>query len=57
MKKQYIIPQMECFDVQMEAIVALSTNSSTSITSENKADFEMQGRDNSSNFNLWDQEW
>ena len=58
MKKEYIKPSVEAFDMQMESIIALSTQD-TEIGSENKGDFENLGRedDTPSRPNLWEQGW
>lgn len=59
MKKAYIKPSVEAFDIQMESIIALSTQD-TEIGSDNKDDFENLGREDKhtpSNPNLWDQVW
>lgn len=57
MKKAYIKPSVEAFDIQMESIVALSTQD-TEIGSGNKDDFENLGReDNPSRPNIWEQGW
>ena len=58
MKKAYIKPSVEAFDIQMESIIALSTQD-TEIGSDNKDDFENLGREdnNPSRPNIWDQGW
>ena len=58
MKKAYITPSVEAIDIQVESVIALSTQTSE-ITNENKRDFEQLGReDNSfSRPNIWEQGW
>ncbi|MBO5675502.1 MAG: hypothetical protein J6S07_04150 [Bacteroidaceae bacterium] len=57
MKKMYITPEVEAIEVQIEAIIALSTQD-TEIGSDNKDDFENLGReDNPSRPNIWEQGW
>ena len=57
MKKAYIKPSVEAFDIQMESIIALSTQDD-GITGDNKDDFEPLGReDNPSRPNIWEQGW
>lgn len=58
MKKTYIKPSVEAFDIQMDSIIALSTQD-TEIGSGNKNDFENLGREDNtpSSPNLWDQVW
>lgn len=60
MKKTYIKPAVSCIKINAESIIALSTvkGDENTITSENKNDFEMYGReDNSSTSNIWDNVW
>ena len=58
MKKTYITPEVEAIEVQIEAIIALSTQGDQ-ITDGNKDDFEPLGREdnNPSSPNLWEQGW
>lgn len=57
MKKVYTKPSVESIKIQMESIIALSTQEGE-ITGENKDDFEPLSReDNPSRPNLWEQGW
>ena len=58
MKKTYITPSVEAIDIEIESIIALSTQS-TEITNENKGDFEPLGREDNSSSNpgIWEQGW
>ena len=58
MKKTYIAPTVETYEVQSAALMAqslgISSDPSKTVDTSNG---EQLGRDNSSNSNLWDQEW
>ena len=58
MKKTYITPSVEAIDIEIESIIALSTQS-TGITNDNKDDFEPLGREDNSSSNpgVWEQGW
>ena len=58
MKKTYITPSVEAIDIEIESIIALSTQS-TGITNGNKDDFEPLGREDNSSSNpgIWEQGW
>lgn len=58
MKKIYTKPSVESIKIQMESIIALSTQEGE-ITGDNKNDFEPLGREdnNPSSPNLWEQGW
>lgn len=58
MKKAYITPSVEAIDIQIESIIALSTQD-TEITNENKSSFEQLGREDNSSSNpgIWEQGW
>ena len=57
MKKTYITPSVEAFDIQIETIIALSVQD-TEIGSDNKDDFEQLGREDKPNTpNIWEQGW
>lgn len=57
MKKVYTKPSVESIKIQMESIIALSTQEGE-ITGDNKDDFEPLSReDNPSRPNLWEQGW
>lgn len=54
----YTKPSVESIKIQMESIIALSTQEGE-ITGDNKDDFEPLGREdnNPSSPNLWEQGW
>ena len=58
MKKMYIKPSVEMINIQMESIIALSTQA-TEITNDTKGDFENLGREDNgpSAPGVWDSEW
>ena len=58
MKKTYITPEVEAIEVQIEAIIALSTQGDQ-ITDGNKDDFEPLGREDNtpSRPGIWEQGW
>ena len=58
MKKTYITPEVEAIEVQIEAIIALSTQGDQ-ITDGNKDDFEPLGREDHTPFRpgIWEQGW
>ena len=60
MKKTYIKPSVECFNVNAQSIIAaspLALDESTEITNENKSSFEILGREDNAGSNVWDSEW
>ena len=58
MKKTYIKPIVESFEVNVESIIALSMDERVEITSENQGDFdEVLGREDNAGSNVWDSEW
>lgn len=62
MKKTYIKPSVECFNVNAQSIIAASPNplsldDGTTITNGNKGDFEILGREDNAVSNVWDSEW
>ena len=62
MKKTYIKPSVECYNVNAHSIIAASPNSlaldeGTEITNENKSSFDILGREDNAGSNVWDSEW
>ena len=62
MKKTYIKPSVECFNVNAQSIIAASPNplsldDGTTITNDNKGGFEILGREDNTVSNVWDSEW
>lgn len=64
MKKTYIKPSVECFNVNAQSIIATSPGSNplaldddTVINNDNKDDFSILGREDNSVSNTWDSEW
>lgn len=57
MKKTYIRPSVECFKLNAHTIIALSMDERVVITSENKDDFDVLGREDNAGSNIWDSEW
>ena len=59
MKKEYIKPAVECYNIGCETIVALSTQEGVEITDGNKDGFEQYSREDNtpSAPNLWEQGW
>lgn len=63
MKKTYIKPSVECFNVNAHSIIAASPNNplslddETTITDGNKVDFEILSREDNTVSNVWDSEW
>ncbi len=62
MKKTYIKPSVECFNVNAQSIIAaspdpLSLDNETTITSDNKEGFEILSREDNAVSNVWDSEW
>ena len=57
MKKTYIRPTVECFKLNAHTIIALSMDERVVITSENKDDFDVLGREDNAGSNIWDSEW
>ena len=64
MKKTYIKPSVECFNVNAHSIIATSSGSNplalddvTVINNDNKDDFSILGREDNAGSNVWDSEW
>lgn len=59
MKKTYIKPIVESFEVNVESIIALSLTSSDTeqIQSGSEGNYEVLGREDNSVSNIWDSEW
>ena len=64
MKKTYIRPSVECFNVNAQSIIATSPGSNplaldegTEITNTNQSTFEILGREDNAGSNVWDSEW
>ena len=59
MKKVYIKPISECYEVNVESIIALSLTSSDTeqIQSGSERNYEVLGREDNSVSNVWDSEW
>ena len=61
MKKTYIKPSVECFNVNAQSIIAASPLSlhddTIVIDDENKGDFQILGREDNAGSNVWDSEW
>ncbi len=64
MKKTYIKPSVECFNVNAQSIIATSPGSNplaldddTVINNDNKDDFSILGREDNAGSNVWDSEW
>ena len=63
MKKTYIKPSVECFNVNAQSIIAASPNSlslhdeTIVINDSNKGNFEILGREDNAVSNVWDSEW
>lgn len=56
MKKTYIKPIVESFEVNVESIIALSLNKEK-IERGSEQDYELLGREDNSVSNVWDSEW
>lgn len=56
MKKIYNAPTTTCVELRATNMIALSLNDET-ITSDNFDDYEQNVKVNSSNYNLWDDDW
>ena len=56
MKKRYIAPTVHIEKTNPTIMIALSTNSSEQITSENVDGYE-QNVKGSSRYNVWDDDW
>ena len=56
MKKTYITPFVECIEVDLMGIIALSTQSAT-INTDNQADFEMLSREMNRSIEMLNQVW
>ena len=62
MKKTYIKPSVECFNVNAHSIIATSPNplaldDDTVINNDNKDYFSILGREDNAGSNVWDSEW
>lgn len=64
MKKTYIKPSVECYNVNAQSIIATSPDplalregTGNEITNENKGDFSILGREDNAGSNVWDSEW
>ena len=62
MRKTYIKPSVECFNVNAQSIIAASPNplsldNETTITNENQSSFDILGREDNAGSNVWDSEW
>ena len=58
MKKAYIKPISECYEVNVQSIIALSLTSDTEqIQSGSEGNYEVLGREDNSVSNVWDSEW
>ena len=58
MKKTYIKPIVESFEVNVESIIALSLNPGTEqIESGSEVNYEVLGREDNAGSNIWDSEW
>ena len=64
MKKTYIKPSVECFNVNAHSIIAASNNplalregAGNEITNENQSSFDILGREDNAVSNVWDSEW
>lgn len=64
MKKTYIKPSVECFNVNAHSIIATSPNppalyegTGNEITNTNQSTFEILGREDNAGSNVWDSEW
>lgn len=62
MKKTYIKPSVECFNVNAHSIIATSPNplaldDDTVINNDNQNTFEILGREDNAGSNVWDSEW
>ena len=56
MKKTYIKPIVESFEVNVESIIALSLNKEQ-IERGSEEDYELLGREDNAGSNVWDSEW
>ena len=63
MKKTYIKPSVECFNVNAQSIIAASDplalreGAGNEITNENQSSFDILGREDNAGSNVWDSEW
>ena len=57
MKKAYIKPISECYEVNVQSIIALSLNDNEQITNGHEGEYELLGREDNSVSNVWDSEW
>ena len=65
MKKTYIKPSLECFNVNAHSIIAASPNNplalregeGNEITNGNQNSFDILGREDNAGSNVWDSEW
>ena len=58
MKKAYIKPISECYEVNVQSIIALSLAQDTEqIQSGSEGNYEVLGREDNSVSNVWDSEW
>ena len=58
MKKAYIKPIVESYEVNVQSIIALSLTSDTEqIQSGSEGNYEVLGREDNSVSNVWDSEW
>ena len=56
MKKTYIKPIVESFEVNVESIIALSLNDEQ-IENGSEVNYEVLGREDNAGSNVWDSEW
>lgn len=63
MKKTYIKPSVECFNVNAHSIIAASNplalreGTGNEINNDNQSSFDILGREDNAGSNVWDSEW
>ena len=63
MKKTYIKPSVECFNVNAHSIIAASDplalreRAGNEINNKNQSTFDILGREDNAGSNVWDSEW